>query len=158
MAKQKTDRELAKLALPDVLDLIEQKRLELEELERIQRVRLKAIRRAMRNGKQFFARDFVTEPEAFRERTYYHPTSEGIEWSGKARAPLWFVEALLDGETVENLAEPKFVRPVRLGKPVEMTPTAKVLLDGAYDAILRDAQVKPHARNGAKASAGKPKR
>lgn len=35
---------------------------------------------------------------------YQHPENTDLTWSGRGRKPLWFVEALKDGKTAEDLA------------------------------------------------------
>lgn len=146
MANKKTTREEARMSLPALTELIEQKQVDLNDLHRIYKAKLRVMLRAMKKGVQIHGRDIVKDPETLRSNTYYHPTSEGVTWTGRGRVPQWFVEVLLAGETVESLAHPRFVKPAPNIKQRKAKPTAREILDGAYEEILRSAQVKPRAR------------
>lgn len=146
MASKNKTREEARLSLPDLADLIEQKRSDLKAIERIRDTKLRAMLRAMKKGAQVHPRDLVKEPEKLRHATYFHPTMEGITWSGWGRVPQWLVEALLEGATLEDLSTPRFVKPKSLDKPRKAKVTTSDILDGAYEKILRSAQIEPPER------------
>lgn len=158
MGKRKADREMLRMALPALSQLIVEKRSVLDELERVHLVKLKAMRRAMKQGAQFYARDLVKDVDLFRAQTYFHPKNEGIEWTGKGRMPVWFIDALIAGDTPDTLAVQKFVKPKRQRKQVLVVHAGKSMLDAAYDEILRSANVPLPAEDRAVSRAGKAKR